>query len=103
MSQSLDDPISALGGGNVPGWGRLLLTLGVFPGLAIWLVWILATRVEVKLDAIAANMEAHQASALRIEQKLDEEVLQRTTTNMILRQICVSVAADATARRECNQ
>lgn len=103
MTTPQDDPISALGSGAIPGWGRLLMTMGVFPGLAIWLVWILVSRVTVTLDAMKDKMDAHQSTSGRIEQQLNEEISQRAETNQILRQICVSVAPDAPTRRGCNQ
>lgn len=85
----------------LPPWARILLTVGVLPAIAIYLIWIMSTRVAGTLDSVNNTLKDHHNQAIQIEHKVDEELVNHRISNSLLRQICVSLAKTPVDRREC--
>lgn len=91
------------GGLPIPQWARLVLSLGVFPALAIWLMWVMVGGVTTSLAAIQQTLIAHQAVQVTVDTKIDAELKNHEMTNSLLRSICVNLAKNAVERRDCTR
>ena len=84
-------------------WQKLILQVGVPATLAIFLVWMLAQRVDGSLSRIENNLNAHQLD-MQYTIKANEEVKsQLYKTNQILTQICANQARTEDQRNRCFQ
>jgi hypothetical protein len=84
-------------------WARVLMMVGVFPGMVIWLVWMLTQSVATSIKDLDKAVVMHAAAATNMEHKIDQELENHALSNSLLRQICVSLAENAQARRECSK
>lgn len=87
----------------IPQWARLILALGIFPAIMIWLMWTIVGGVAKNLEGIQATLSAHQEAQRIVSDKVDLELKNHELTNSLLRSICVNLAKNAIERRECTR
>lgn len=96
---------------GVPPWLKTILQIilqqGVAAGLAIWLVWMLGSRIMSELDQIRTDLRAHmvasQAAGIVMTRFADSQDGERRATISLLRQVCVNTARTDDQLRECVQ
>lgn len=91
------------GGVQLPMWARVLMMVGVFPGMVVWLVWMLTQSVAVSIKELNNTITIHAAASTAMDKKIDQELDNHDKTNSLLRQICVMMATTTQERKDCSR
>lgn len=102
--RSGDDRRQSQADGSLPYWARIILAVGVFPSLTVYLVWLISTNFMtaqaegnkmlqehvITAPAIIKMLENHEKSDLRLEAYLRLVCVQAAKTKME-QNACLSV------------
>lgn len=84
-----------------PWYIKFLYTFGIPAALTVYLVYVLVSSIDAKLNLINNVLLQHQidmANSLRTNDELKQQAF---ATNLILQRICVNTAANQAARNSC--
>lgn len=84
---------------------KLILQVGVPSAIAVYLVWLLASRLDANVLSMREMLEQHQQITVQtlqiIQSSKEAEQQERQQMIDILRQQCINAANDGPARRAC--
>jgi hypothetical protein len=87
--------------GEVPWWVRFIYTFGIPAALSVYLIWLLAARIEGKLDAQTEQLRVHQGDTTFNKAAAENSAKRLEEIYNILQRICVNGAATQADRNAC--
>src|SRR4030095_2076758 len=90
-----------IGNGDIPWWVKFIYTFGIPAALSVYLIWLMATRIEGKIDNLQDQIRMHQTDTVYNSKSNDAQIMKLNESLITLQKTCVNGANNQAERDNC--
>lgn len=86
---------------TIPAWLRFMYAFGVTSAIAVFLVYVLVTKIEVKLDAVVEDVKLYKIDNSYVVKNGQEQLQKLNVLILLMQKQCVRQSRTDEQRDDC--